>query len=297
MNYSQYLGRVVQLVSLNQKNGQPMTAAVLGSYLSSSVPEVSFKSFGKRHLREVLADLETAKYVTLTTTDKGALAVQLSDSAPATVAPEGAAQIDRITPLKKAVWEAFLFSAPAGLRFANRISGVIQIGLTQSPTPEEDWIEITPVTNDTQHAWVLDFLGEHTNELTAEVQEALNSSHWSPPIFGQMLRKLDPGLAKRWNCYRSKMAIAYVRNWLAQAGLPDSWAFERIARPTEAIKTAGEAIQITDISTTPATSRGEDADARETILAALAQLPLSKLLELPIPAGVLLHAIASRSSR
>jgi len=49
MNYSEYLSRVVQLVSLNQKNGQPMTAAVLGSYLSSSIPEVSFKDFGKRH--------------------------------------------------------------------------------------------------------------------------------------------------------------------------------------------------------------------------------------------------------
>ncbi|WP_146096136.1 hypothetical protein [Xanthomonas arboricola] len=297
MNYSEYLSRVVQLVSLNQKNGQPMTAAVLGSYLSSSIPEVSFKDFGKRHLREVLADLESAKHVTLTTTDKGALAVQLSDSAPATVPADFAAPINRISPLKKAVWEAFLFPVPAGLRFAHRISDVIRIGLTQSPTPEDDWIEITPVTNDTQYRWALDFLGDHANELTSEPQEFLNSLPWNPPIFGQTLRKLNPGLAKRWNHYRSKMAIDHVRKWLAQAGLPEAWAFERIARPTEAIKTASEAIQIAAISTSPATAYGEEGNARETILAALAQLPLSKLLELPIPAGVLLQAIASRSSR
>lgn len=297
MNYSQYLDRVVQLIRLNHKSGQSLTAAVLGSFISSAITEATFKDFGKRHLREVLADLAAANRIVITATEKGALAVQpLADGEqPSTV--ESSSASSRTIPLRKPVWEAFVFPVPAGKRYGHRHSALIRTGLVESPSPAVDWVEISQINNDVQYTWALDFVAAEVNEYVEDVEAALRAPLWNPIVFAQVLRGLDPSLAKRWNSYRSKMASEHVRSWLAEVGLPESWAFEPLVRPAVAKKEAE--VSSSAGSTVPAASglSNADADARQVILAALAQLPLSKLLELPIPAGVLLNAIASRSSR
>lgn len=297
MNYSQYLDRVVQLIRLNHKSGQSLTAAVLGSFISSAITEATFKDFDKRHLRDVLADLAADNRIVITTTEKGALAVQPLAEGGQPRAAESSSASARTIPLKKPVWEAFVFPVPAGKRFGHRHSALIRTGLVESPSPAEDWVEISQINNDVQYTWALDFVASEVNEHVADVDAALRVPLWNPVVFAQVLRGLNPSLAKRWNSYRSKMASMHVRTWLTQVGLPDSWAFEPLARPAVTKKDAD--VSSAAGSTESATSglSNSDTDARQIILAALAQLPLSKLLELPIPAGVMLDAIASRSSR
>ncbi|EKT4081813.1 hypothetical protein D7Y42_03830 [Stenotrophomonas maltophilia] len=297
MTYSEYLDRVVQLIRLNHKSGQSLTAAVLGSFISSAIPEATFKDFGKRHLREVLADLQDANWIVITATEKGALAVQPRTEVGHPVAVEAAPASARPVPLKKRVWEAFVFPVPAGKRFGHRQSADIRTGLVESPNPVGDWVEISQISNDIQYTWALDFVAAEVSEHVAIIDEALRAPLWNPVVFAQVLRGLDPSLAKRWNAYRSKMTAEHVRGWLTQVGLPHSWAFESLARPATAKKPADSPAAAVSPGQSVPTFADPDADSRQIILAALAQLPLSKLLELPIPAGVLLNAVASRSSR
>lgn len=297
MDYSQYLDRVVQLIHLNQKNGQPVTAAVLGSYIRTAITEANFKDFGKRHLRDVLADLEASNRITITSSEKGALAVTpcVNPSSPGVVEPLNSSP--RTSTLKKPVWEAFVFSVPAGKRFGHRISGAIRTGVVESPESPEEWVEVAPITTDIQYTWALDFLQKECEEFVPQLHQALTAPLWNPVVFAKTIRDLDPSLARRWNAYRSKMTAEHVRAWLSQVRLPEAWAFEPLVRSSQPKKPAGS-------SPTGATSGvdafecvNSEAEARQIILTALGQLPLNKLLELPIPAGVLLNAVASRSSR
>jgi hypothetical protein len=79
-----------------------------------------------------------------------------------------------------------------------------------------------------------------------------------------------------------------VKDWLAQNALPPELAFQRSYRQEAADElTAAKETSLV----------GESEDVRRAVLTALSSLPLEKLLEIPIPAGVLLSALAKAKSR
>lgn len=282
MTYEEYLDLVVQIASKNLKPGnRTITAAALGALLRAASPELDWKSFGKRTLSELLADPQLTGRLSVTETDKGALAV--CPVASATSASDAPA-VEIFNPLRKAVWDAFVLGFPSGRRFMHRHSGQVRVALDIAPAPADDWVEIHPVAVDKQREWARDFASNLQEQLPA----SLTDGPWHPQPFAEALRQKDESTARQWNRFRSSKVSTLVKDWLAQNALPPELAFQRSYRQEVAdeVTAAKEAPLV-----------GEAEDVRRAVLAALSSLPLEKLLEIPIPAGVLLSALSKAKSR
>lgn len=282
MEYSDYLDLAVQLIATNEKPGAPFPAAALGGLLRQAAPDVRFKDFGKRALSEVLEDLRARGNITITTTDKGALALERVFNADA----ETTKPADSFNPLRKVMWEAFTFTGPLGRRFLHRLTGSIRAGLNAPPAPADEWVEITPISAETQRTWAVDFVQELPLEIQTEMRPVIGRESWSGFEFMSALREQDPQAARKWNNFRSARVAKTVLEWLNTNALPPSWAFQQQAAP-------GASIPAQPLTMPPS---GEQ-ETREILLAALAQLPLGKLLEIPIPAGLILNVLSSRNAR
>lgn len=287
MTFEEYLDLVVQTVTKNIKPGaRAITAAALGVLLKQASPDTDWKTFGIRTLGELLSDPKIRPRLEIVYTDKEALAV----------APTGAAHVEDgqavevFNPLRKSVWEAFVLGAPSGRRFMHRLNGAIRLGLDIAPAPADEWIEVTPVSVAEQREWARSFLGGSNDDRFNEAHGSLDSDDWHPYAFAQNLRREDESAMRQWNRFRSAKVSARVQEWLAQHALPSELGFqgsiqkrvEPHAKPTVA----------RDVVPYDA---GEE--TRQAILAAIASLPLDKLLEFPIPAGVLLSALSKTKTR
>ncbi|MGE8547640.1 MAG: hypothetical protein ACN6OC_09415 [Alcaligenes sp.] len=286
MTYQDYLDLVVQTVAKNLKPGSRyITTAALGGLLLKVSPEQSWKTFGKRTLSELLAELESGGKLTRIKTEKGALAVSLGD---AVSVPPPVAVIEKFNPLRKSVWNAFVLLSPEGKRFLHRQNGVVRVALDVAPTPADDWIEIPQISVETQKEWAREFLSErHENDANLVVLGL--DENWHPQAFVQALKQSDETTARLWNQFRSAKVSVIVRDWLEQHSLSHELAFQSGAVPNRARAATERTNENSQVH------RSED--VRQVILAALSNLPLEKLLEIPIPAGVMLSALSDAKLR
>lgn len=282
MNYTQYLEFVLQTVMGNLKLGKPqLTAAALGTLLHQSSPDVTWKSFGKRSLAELLDDPWFEGKLDKSLTEKGALAV-IPVGHQATTSNHA---IERFNPLRKAMWEAFVVVSPYGRRFVNRTNGTIRFGLDVAPAPADDWVEIHPIGNDVQLEWAREFSDAHAKGLGQEP----DSQNWTPHTFGAMLKQENEPLAALWNRFRSSRVSQVVQQWLNENALPPECAFQK--RPTvtkfESLNSSGSDFQI-ELS---------PEETRQVLVAALSSLPLEKLLDIPIPPRLIFAALSKSKMR
>lgn len=283
MEYPEYLDLAIHLIVTSERPGVPLPAAALGNLLRKAAPDVSFRDFDKLSLREVLEDLHTRGRITLTQTDKGAFAVRsIGDGE-----TETPIQAPSYNILRKQIWEAFTFAAPPGRRFLNRLGCSVRSGLSATPSPADEWVEITRITTETQRTWAVEFVKTLKPDIRAAMQLVLQNKDWSGYSFVASLRDQDAQAAREWNKLRSTKVAAHVHEWLVANALPPAWAFQQqsAANPQPRTTSSGSIVPAGELET------------RDVILAALARLPLSKLLEIPIPSGLILNALSSRKSR
>lgn len=286
MTYEEYLDLVVHTVAKNTKpDSGCITAAALGGLLRQASPEESWKTFGKRTLSELLTDPKLGGRLSLTKTDKNALAVVVGEGIPL---PTPTA-IETFNPLRKSIWDAFVLATPEGKRFLHRRNGIVRVGLDIAPAPADDWVEISPVGIERQRTWANEFIAEANSDATQDAEQTLNADHWHPHMFAQALRQIDENLARQWNRFRSSKVSSLVKEWLSQHALPFDMAFQSSIRSGEAKGTTVEARE--------SVSAYESEEVRRAILTALSSLPLEKLLEIPIPAGLMLSALSSAKVR
>lgn len=135
MELSEYLNEVVRIVRANlQPVNRWVTAAALGTLLRNAYPNVNWKEFGYRSLFELLSDPQLAASLKIIKTDKGALAVALTDEH----ALSATQHVETYNPLRKIIWEVFTLPSPPGRRFMNRLNGSVRIGLDAAPSPADD---------------------------------------------------------------------------------------------------------------------------------------------------------------
>ena len=285
MTHLDYVEFVIQTVAKNlTPTRNYITTAALGGLLLRTSPEVSWKTFGKRTLSAFIEDLEGAGKLTLIKTDKDALAVTLSDAA---CAPAITA-LEKPSSLRKPIWDAFVLLSPSGKRFMHCKDGMVRVSLDAAPVPAEDWIEISPIDLESQKKWASEFLAQKSAE--GKDFSALSvSEDWQPQIFVQKLRQVDENFARAWNKLRTVKVSSVVQNWLIQNSLPYDLAFQTITKSSDNKSVA-------EYFTEKPNIRNQD-DLRKVILAALSSLPIEKLLEIPIPAGVMLTALSDAKLR
>lgn len=282
MNYEEYLDLVVQVATTNLKPGNSqITAAALGTLLHQASPECDWKTFGKRSLLELLREPWFNGKLEISETDKGALAV--TPTTPE--ASAGPQLIEKFNPLRKAMWEAFVLTSPSGRRFVNRNDGSVRSGLEIAPTPADDWVEIRPISTESQYEWAREFAANHTPPLEAPPQ----AQNWNPHAFNAQLKQVDEVLAQQWNRFRSARVSLAVKQWITENSLPVEWAFQK-SLPSHKIKPLFPREDIQQAELSPD-------ETRRVIISALSSLPLEQLLEIPIPARLILAALPKSKTR
>lgn len=285
MDYAQYLDLVNATARKNLKPGAvSITAAALGALLRQSAPEITFKTFGKRSLLEVLNDLEVKGQIRLEDTPKGALAVTPCSQPERTVEPA------KFNPVKKPVWEAFVLAVPAGRRFMQRRTGAIRAGLDEAPSPVDEWVEIKPVPASTQKSWAEQFVATLSADMYRQARDSLKGQSWHVQDFTKALKEEDEQVARNWNRIRSGKISSLIKDWLVDNNLPIELGFQTEA-PTPHAEHGQPVIDGAGSIGLP------PEEMRRVILAALATLPLERLLEIPVPAGSLLAALPKAKAR
>ena len=285
MTYKEYLDFVVQVIAKNAKPDEPLTAAALGGFLRQASPTTSWKDFNKKTLSELLADLARQGRISLTKTDKDALAIILQD---AILTPS--ASIEKFNPLRKSIWDAFVLGAPEGKRFMHRRDGTVRVGLDVAPTPADDWVEISPLAVSLQLEWAQSFLAGRQDNVPEAALQMVGSNDWQPQKFAKLLNQIDADLARLWNRFRSAKVSIAVQDWLTQHILSPDLAFQPTVSPPQQIAPVSPQL-------VKAVSANDSDNVRQAILAAISTLPLEKLLEIPIPAGAMLSALSNTKMR
>jgi hypothetical protein len=286
MTYTEYLDLVAQLATVNLKPGNRyITAAALGVLLKQASPDVDWKFFGKRSLSELLSDPLIQNRLSVIETDKKALAVQPIDR-PAT----DSVSLETFNPLRKSVWDSFVLGTPTGKRFMHRHNGIVRMGLPAAPNPVDEWVEIAPISLEEQRKWAVEFLDGIRGKFDAVRSELLGGDTWHPHVFAEALRSADEAELRQWNRFRSARVSAVVKEWLSQHALPAERAFQSFPRGQHDKRAEQNAAK----GTTPSL---ESDETRRIILDALSLLPLERLLEIPIPAGVMLSALSNAKPR
>jgi hypothetical protein len=284
------LGEYVDLAhQLIQSNLSPadngITAARLGFLLRQSQPGLDWKAFGFGSLKGLLEYMEQHGLVEVGDNAKKALAVWPPTKSfelrpPATSKPT-------FNPITKPFWVAFVVHQPQGRRFYHRPSGTIRMGLRDEPSPADEWVEITPISEETQKSWARAFITKRQLQAREELADALNEPDWYR-AFPEALANIDVPLTREWNRSRSARVSETVQSWCAASALDPAVAFQGKAVPV------GGEPQVSS-KTVPARRPAQRPDSlRATVLSALARLPTEYLLEIPIPAKYLLREEAAQ---
>jgi len=273
INDSQYVDLVVQIVQSTTSSGRDyITAAALGETLKRSVSDQSWRDFGYRTLSELLRSPPVEARLELFKTDKGALAVRPLQASVAT----GPAASREYNSLKQPIWGAFVMATPAGRRFLNRRTGAVRAGLQDPPVPLDEWAEITPISTETQKGWAREFLSLATFEVSEDMRAALHLPSWNHAF----TTALGPH-ASEWKRYRSYKVAENANEWASTSGVSHDDVFQSRAEGP----VASAALRV---------AQRPPSDDREVILAALATLPIEKLRDISLPAGVIVDAMRRR---
>ena len=281
MNYDEYCDTAAQLARQLLRPGEDIvTAAVFGSQLRRQSPEENWSTFGKRTLLQFLEDLEQRHQVVITRTEKDALALR-----PVVLtSPTPAASPPIFNPLRKAVWDAFVFMAPGGRRFLHRETSIVRTGLVESPAPVDEWVEIHPIASSAQLAWANEFVSSNKDAVD-DLTALLEPGNWALHEFFRALRMKDEKLARRWNLFRSAKVSEFVRQWSMKHQLPPDCVFQPRHKSPAAVSALA-------CESADANNRSPRRDVtREAIIAALSSYPTETL------ASLLLTAIESGKAR
>jgi hypothetical protein len=283
MNIHDYEKFAVEVVNTNLgQNGRFLTAARLGFLLRRYQPAINWQNFGYSTLKEFLLVLEGKKLLRLADNEKGALAVWLPQEQ-FRLEPTKAQPPKWYAPLRKPFWLSFVVEQPPGRRFFNRVTGVIQFGLREAPTPPDQWVEITPISSETQKGWAKEFLNTKNLGNDPRTTAALDDVEWFRKL-PDVLRSIDLLLVRDWNRLRTMRVSEAVQVWCTTHTIDTGVAFQAPGETSGFDLWTGR-ISRSRSHSIPAASRN---DVRSLVLSALARMPTESLLEIPIPAKYLL---------
>jgi hypothetical protein len=288
VNISEYIDLTVQLIRSNAMPPEhTVTAARLGALLRQSEPTSDWRMHGYPAFKDFLQELQKRHLVQLGESAKGALVLRLKEKSFALEASTPA--VSTFNPLTKPFWVAFVVEQPRGRRFFHRPSGNIRMGAATAPSPGDEWVEILPVSDQTQHDWAEEFLRNRGLLGREELKQVLNETEWFKMLPGR-LAEIEPPLARAWNRERSTRVSEAVKLWCTTHGISPSVAFQSDSKPAPPkISDSRSIVSKPSFSATRS--------PRDRVLAALSQLPTEYLLEIPIPAKYLIALDTPDSNR
>jgi len=276
MNVEEYLSQVYRIISGNFRSNDPTGSMAVASaaYLVKRALGHDQTVFGFVRFKDVLQELENRGLLKTGINSKSAFAVWVTEKG-ARAVREAVQPSERFRPLRNPVWFAFISEAPAGRRFLNKKTGEVRVGVTDPPSDDDDWVEITPIDRRQEQENALKFLSEkeiHDPTVSASV----NSERWYRD-FPNKLAEQHPTLAWEWKRERSRRVMEAARTWCRQNDVAESLLFEDVpaARP----EGAGRRTEPADIR------------LRQLLLAAIQRMSTDELLRLHLPAQQLVAVL------
>jgi hypothetical protein len=239
--------------------------------LRQSHAGADWNAYGFRSLKRLLTEMESQGLVQTGNNSKGAFAVWPKED---TLVLESPSAPRTYNPLRKPFWVAFVVDQPRGRRFFHRVSGHIRMGVSDPPSPVDEWVEIHPISGETQTQWARNFLEASELQHRHDLYDALSDPEWFRRFPG-LLREIDLRWSREWNKARSIAVSETIETWCATHSISPAVAFQSpAARPF-----ATPPVVKPDCSGQMPAAKSR----RDKILAALARTPTEFLLEIPIP--------------
>lgn len=183
MDKQSFLSAVLDLITSNypEDKARGLKAAEVGLLVRNSLAGTSWADFGFPKLKDVLSALERQGLIRTGSDAKFAYTVWIHEendrgASSRLVPPQR--EMTRFRPLLKPVWTAFVADKPHGRRFLSKSDGTVRMGLSEEASPGSDWVEMTPVGQDTQRSWARDFLKQNEVGDQDEILESLESDFW-----------------------------------------------------------------------------------------------------------------------
>jgi hypothetical protein len=247
----EFVSAVSALIKNNDISGAGIRASTLGNLVLRSLPE-HWTQHGFPKLKDLLVEIERRGDARLGQAVPGGFAVW-AKKGPAQNQPPARPQSARR--LRKHAWAAFVNALPRGRRFLERRTG--QVLMAQTEPPGNGWMEIQPVPDETQKAWVR----ELAESLHISIEDFMDSPTWFVQLTDRMSHA-RPDFLVQWNVLKSARVADHVKKWCDQNHVDTAAVF--------------------DVPTQPIIQDPPDA-VRRQILDALGRMSTEELLEIPIP--------------
>ena len=282
--------------------GKMVTAATVGMIIRRRFDGPRWKDFGYSSLKELLIAMDRDGLLHVGESEHGALAVAVADGsrrpcgtdagsaqAQASGTLEKAESLDEDSavrrPLRSTFWIAFAIDKPDGLRFLNRSTGEVRLGLESAPMPEAEWIEIERIPDDEQRGWARDFIDQKKLATDNQIREAIDSQSWYQDL-PTALQTQSADLAKEWNRKRSENVARAVFKWAKEKGVKPEYAFGSSNLKPQLIRSKKKSQPVSSL---------DENQVRKIALQAISQAPTDWILDIPIPTKYILRALAKNS--
>ncbi len=281
MTREEFLGAVLQLITENHGD-EGLFAAHLGSLVRRAYEGFDWKALGFRNLSAILDVLENGRLVRRETNEKGALRVWSTEEG-AKASGSSISWVESPTQgvrLRKDIWSAFVLEVPLGLRYFDKESQSVVMGLSRALQKPPSWVEIPPIARQTQQEWAHEILAESDLSSDTELLQALAEERWFIK-FTEALRIRAHHLWLSWNRKRTCGVVAHVRKWAKD----NTISFESLV----------------DVSKRRAekTSRfltADDRQLRRTLMAIIERMTTSELLDIRVPLRYAIDVAGARGS-
>lgn len=245
--------------TLLERKSRPFAAGVYG-LMRQLDPTFTFASAGFSSFRAYLNDAEERGIVTTVAAPKGSDVV-VAEVGGRRIRPRAATAT-----LRKDLWDAFVDWNPDA-NYAFRPASNEVVTLSAGDPGDEQTIRIPSASRDDQLVWMRELMESEASESAkAEIAVAL-ADEQPTRAFAQVLRERTP-VARRWKRLLRTRIVDRASEWAAHHSLSDGVLLPAVT------------MSVPEKSGRPVS---DDAAARDRILAILADLPLSELLQLRIP--------------
>lgn len=271
METDTYLSKVRDLLNSCHVPGKELTAAWAGALVNLKVG--SYKDLGFTNFRQVLEDLENQGFLTIVTTEKDALGIELighQPSFPGMVSGDSGmnsptSNRKRVCHLAPKIWRAFVYVQPLGDRYLNKHTGEV-LNADSAPSGEF-WKKIEPIDVKRDQDLAEQFVAEKGLDIVIDPED------WPRKFISSL--SVNRRQLKAWNNLRSNMVVDHVTKWAEANGVVRSILF---SSPNNALKKE-------------AGTRPRSTNKREIVLEAIRRMDDSELFDVKIRAKDLLNVI------
>ena len=290
MDGSKFVFSAFELIKSQSSPGELIPASRVGLILRGAHGGPRWEEHGFNALKDLLLQMKEQGLLQIDETSRGALAIRLEDSKSPTLDHATTMRHDHSMSsqmLRSEVWRAFVMEEPQGRRFLNKESAEIAVGLQEPPKPTEHWIEMVPISAETQRDWAKEFLAELDLASNPKIIDSLVPHDWYR-TFPVTLGDHSPPLVSNWNRRRSSLVAWQVRQWCDENDLSHEIAFRPRAR--------NQGLPPSRSLVGPSVPWDEDT-LRSVVLRALENAPIDWLLDVPIPSKYIFRALMRQSGQ